>query len=54
MVFQCVEEENYSTAEMLISEGADINAADTDGWTPLHMACHFQVIDMVQLLLSVN
>lgn len=49
-----MEEENYSAAELLIREGVNINAGDMDGWTPLHMACHCQAVDMVQLLLNVS
>lgn len=53
-LFQCVEEENYSAAELLIREGVTINAGDVDGWTPLHMACHCQAVDMVHLILNVS
>lgn len=49
-----MEEENYSAAELLIREGVNINVEDVDGWTPLHMACHCQAVDMVQLLLNVS
>lgn len=41
-------------AELLVLKGADVNAADDDWWTPLHVACYQDNADIVQLLLTVS
>ena len=38
-------------AERLLRNGADANAADHDGWTPLHWACQNGHGDVARLLL---
>ena len=36
----------------LITAGADVNAADNDGWTPLHWAAYKGHVECVRLLLA--
>ena len=51
---QCASEDNAATAELLIKQGADVNLKDSDWWTPLHVACSCDSVDMVQLLVNVS
>ena len=39
-------------AELLIGQGADVNAVDDDWWSPLHVACYQDNTEMVLLLLQ--
>lgn len=39
-------------AEMLLSKGANVNQAENEGWTPLHLACDKKEIRITQLLLD--
>ena len=43
---------NVSTAELLLSAGADINAMDNTGASPLYLACDGGKTEFVKLLLS--
>jgi ankyrin repeat protein len=43
---------DLSAVARLLEEGADANAGDRDGWTPLHWAAHEGHDDVVKLLLS--
>ena len=37
-----------------LKDSIDINACDSDGWTPLMAACHWQQTECVQILLHHN
>ena len=45
-------DDDTSTAEMLLSAGANVNALDRDGATPLFLACERGKTEFVRLLLS--
>jgi ankyrin repeat protein len=36
-------------AELLIAKGADLNAKDVDGWTPLDVAIEFKELETADL-----
>jgi ankyrin repeat protein len=40
------------TTRLLLSRGARVDVVDSDGWTPLHAAATFLLVDAVQLLLA--
>ena len=42
------------TIELLMENGADIEAKDADGWTPLHYAAAFSSVDTVQTLVDLG
>ena len=42
------------TIELLMENGADIEAKDADGWTPLHYAAAFSSVDTVQTLVNLG
>lgn len=42
----------FETARLLVERGADVNAADAEGWTPVHLAAHSGDEDMVRFLLE--
>ena len=43
---------NAETAKLLLEKGADINAKDSGGWTPLHLAVGAGNMEIVKLLLN--
>ena len=45
-------QENHSSAQVLLSHGADISCRDDKGWTPLHVASYYGVSKGVSSLLK--
>jgi ankyrin repeat protein len=39
-------------AEFLIASGADVNAKDSEGWTPLHWAANYGHVDIARYLIA--
>ena len=52
-VWNLDQEQTLAVAKLLLEDGADPNAANSYGFTPLHFACEIQTRDagMVELLL---
>ena len=50
-VFNAVTEDNLEMVTLLVNSGANINAQDCDGWTPL---CRTNSLTMAQLLLKLG
>lgn len=44
--------QRYAVAQLLLDNGANVNATDNAGWTPLHLAAYNGYTDLAQLLLS--
>ena len=52
-LFNSCEKSNYPIVKFLIKNcGADINAKDKDGWTPLHFAVNFGDVEIVKFMLN--
>jgi hypothetical protein len=52
VLFDAVKAGNYSEAEKLIKDGADVNQQDDQGWTPLNFAAGKGDLSMVKLLIE--
>lgn len=50
----CVRQHDNYNAKRLIDAGADVNAGDGAGWTPLMFAAFYNNLDMVRTLLEAN
>jgi len=51
-LLEAAEKGETATVERLIAEGANTEATNKDGWTPLHYACCFGHTDTARLLLD--
>ena len=51
-VIEAIKNNDYATAELLISKGADVNQQDEQGWTPLNWAAGRGSVEIVSLLLN--
>lgn len=49
-LFDAIENDEIELLKAGIEEGANVNAADEDGDTPLSLACEYDFIDFVQIL----
>lgn len=47
----CAQEDKVPVAEVLVKNGAHVDAATKAGYTPLHIACHYGQTNMVRFLL---
>lgn len=45
---------NLEVVQLLVEHGADVNAYDTEGHQPLHLACKSNHLNVVQFLLSLG
>jgi ankyrin repeat protein len=46
------DEGHTEVVELLIANGADVNAEDEEGWTPFHLAAYWGGKDIVELLIA--
>lgn len=52
LLMQACHDGRYQVCQMLLTQGADINATAPDGKTPLMFAAMFNHIDIIELLLT--
>lgn len=46
--FQACIDENMEVVEFLVANGANMNQADNEGWTPLHVAASCGYLEIAQ------
>jgi uncharacterized protein len=51
-IIDAVKNGDYSTAELLINKGSDVNQQDEQGWTPLNFAAGKGDLSLVKLLVE--
>lgn len=51
-LIEAVKNSDYSTAELLITKGVDVNQQDEQGWTPLNFAAGKGNLPLVKLLVE--
>lgn len=51
-LYRCVRRNNIEGVRSLLNAGADLNTADEDGGTPLHVACTYGRVEIIHLLLE--
>ncbi|XP_064638168.1 unconventional myosin-XVI-like isoform X2 [Lineus longissimus] len=52
LLHKCCADDNVSMTELLLTQKANVNKADDDLWTPLHVAASLDHSEIVQLLLQ--
>uniref|UniRef100_A0AC34FS72 Uncharacterized protein n=2 Tax=Panagrolaimus sp. ES5 TaxID=591445 RepID=A0AC34FS72_9BILA len=52
MIFRCAIDDNENLVRILLKYNADVNAKDTELWTPLHAAACCGYIEIVKLLIA--
>lgn len=53
-LLDAVRTKDYTTVELLIEEGVDVNCVDGGGWTALHWASNYGYLNIASLLLLNN
>ena len=51
-LFDAANRGDLKKVKRLLNEGADVNAKDEDGWTPLHWAAYYGHLNVVKLLVD--
>ena len=52
LLHRAIFEDQFECFELMVNEGADLLAADEEGWNALHVAVSFEDMDAVELLLQ--
>ncbi|XP_065898224.1 protein phosphatase 1 regulatory inhibitor subunit 16B-like [Dysidea avara] len=52
LLHRAIFEDQFECFELMVNEGADMLAADEEGWNALHVAVSFEDMDAVELLLQ--
>ena len=52
LLHRAIFEDQYECFELMVNEGADLLAADEEGWNAFHVAVSFEDMDAVELLLQ--
>jgi ankyrin repeat protein len=52
LLLQAAEDGNVDKVQKLLDKGANIEATNDDGWTPLHWACRNGCVEVVEMLLD--
>ena len=52
LLHRAIFEDQFECFELMVNEGADLLAADDEGWNALHVAVSFEDMDAVELLLQ--
>ena len=51
-LYDAAKDGDLATCRALIEHGADVNAKDNDGWTPLHVGTYWEHLEICELLME--